>query len=426
MKVLLVAPVEVGSGETVTARYLASRLAGRGHEVHFLASEFAARFLHDEFVGRITSLGKDGPANVTTWNRTLAGFGPDVIVFADYPLMFWRQGLAPLAREPGWEEGVRRLDIPLVTLDHFGFAQGEMGIFLGPPHLTHAYHRFEAIPEQMQIMLPCPMHGPGEVAGRKGVPFRYWDVPLTITDEQRAATRGRYRHSDGDLLVVHTVSNWAWKSAENLQLGFYRHLGALLAHYLASLRRGVTVVSLNNGSLLGSVQANGVHLTDIAPLPPPEFDALIFSADLLLTENKVSISMGKAVCGLQPAAVLKNSFGVLELMQLCSGPVREIVCAMERERLGSVFPFDVYPTGMRDTLEDIVLYRDNLLTAGFAELEVFGGSPTADALAALLTDAAMRDALVASQRRYVDALNGIEDGATLLERIVCGRRGGDA
>jgi hypothetical protein len=149
----------------VSARYLASRLAGRGHEVHFLASEFAARFLHDEFAGNITALGKDGPANVAAWNRTLAAFAPDVIVFADYPLMFWRQGLAPLAREPGWEEGVRKLDLPLVTLDHFGFAQGEMGIFLGPPHLTHAYHRFEAIPDQMQIMLPCPMHGPGEVAG---------------------------------------------------------------------------------------------------------------------------------------------------------------------------------------------------------------------------------------------------------------------
>jgi hypothetical protein len=136
--------------------------------------------------------------------------------------------------------------------------------------------------------------------------------------------------------------------------------------------------------------------------------------------------MGKAVCGLQPAAVLKNSHGVLELMQACTDPVREIVCTMERERLGSVFPFDVYPTGMRDTLENIVLYRDNALTRGFAELEVFGGEATRQALTALLTDGATRAELQANQRRYVDELNAIDDGVTVLERIVADHRGGGA
>jgi hypothetical protein len=133
--------------------------------------------------------------------------------------------------------------------------------------------------------------------------------------------------------------------------------------------------------------------------------------------------MGKAVCGLQASAVLKNSYGVLELMGLCSGPVREIVCAMERDRLGSVFPFDVYPTGMRDTLESIVLYRDNPLTEGFAELEIFGGATTEAALAALLTDVSTRAELQQKQQRYVDALMAIDDGATVLERIAAGSTG---
>lgn len=426
MKVLLVTPVEVGSGETVTARYLAALLVRNGHRVHFLASAFATRFLQDEFAGQITALGKDGPANVKTWSRTLAEFRPDVIVFADYPLMFWRTGLAPLAREPDWVKRLLDLDIPLVTLDHFGFAQGEMGIFLGPPHLTHEYHRFEALPERMQIMLPCPMHAPTEVAGRKGTPFRYWDVPLTVAPEVRVATRNRHLRHPGDLLVVHIVSNWAWQSAENLRLTFYKYLGELLLHYLEQVGRGVTVVSLNNGSLLGSASRNGVHVADIRPVTPPEFDELVFSSDLMLTENKVSISMGKAVCGLQAAAVLKNSYGILDLMGLCSGPVWEVVCAMERDRLGSVFPFDVYPTGMRDTLESIVLYRDNPLTDGFAEIEVFGGAPTESALASLLTDAATRDGLQQKQKRYVDALAAIDDGAAVLERIATGAAGGDA
>ena len=417
MNVLLVTPVEVGSGETVTARYLGRALVNRGHRVHFLASSFAERFLRDEFSLNTWTLGTDGPTNVALWWRAIRTLRPNVIVFADYPLMFWRNGLAPLAREPGWATSLLDLDVPLVTLDHFGFAQGPMGIFLGPPHLTHEYHRFEANPSRMHIMLPCPMHAPGNVTGRRGEPFRYWDVPLAISADARTATRRKYLRHQDELLVLHIVSNWAWKSAESLGLSFYRHLGQLLLEYFAPLMRDVTVVSLNNGSLLGSASLRGARIVDIEPVTPPEFDNLLFSADLLLTENKASISVGKAVCGLQPAAVLKNSFGVLELLDRNSGRLRELICAMERDRLGSVFPFEVYPTDMRETLEKIVLFRDNTLTDGFAELEVFGGAETEAALSELLTHAPRRAGMRANQQRYVEQLRALDDGATVLERL---------
>lgn len=417
MNVLLVTPVEAGSGETVTARYLGRMLVNRGHRVHFLASSFAVRFLRDEFGESIWALGAHGPTNVALWAKAIRVLRPDVIVFADYPLMFWRTGLAPLAREPGWVASMLDLDIPLVTLDHFGFAQGAMGIFFGPPHLTHEYHRFDAIPSRMHIMLPCPMHEPGNVTGRLGEPFRYWDVPLAIAPEARANTRRRYLRHDDELLVLHMVSNWAWKSAETLGLSFYRHFGRLLLQYLASLSWDVTVVSVNNGSLLGSASIRGARVMDIEPVTPPDFDDLLFSADLLLTENKVSISMGKAVCGLQPAAVLKNSYGVLELLDRSSLRVREVVCAMERDRAGTVFPFDVFPTDMRDTLEKIVLYRENTLQQGFAEIELFGGLETEAALAGLLTHAPSRARLRARQLHYVEQLRTLDDGATVLERL---------
>jgi hypothetical protein len=420
MKVLMVNPVNEGSGETVTARYLAQSLLRQEHEVFFLASPFATRFLSDEFSNRLTELGFDGAANVSVWDETLETVRPDVIVFADYPLMFWRQGVVPLAREAGWVERLEREKACLVTLDHFGFAQSEMGLYFGPAHLTDAYHRFERIPNRMKIMLPCPMHEPHPVNGRKGQPFRYFNVPISLPETVRARTRAQYNITDQDRLVLHIVSTWAWQSAQALGLPFYDHFGELLGHYLGALDGTVTVVSLNNGALLRQPTQSNVRIVNVRPVGPPEFDALLFSSDLLLTENKVSISLGKAVCGLQPAAAFVNSFGILDLLKSATGRLRELVLTIENGRPGSIYPFDVYPTGMRDILEQIILYRDNSITHAFAALELFGGDPTQQELADLLTNAPSRRNLQDRQKTYLDRLQELPDGASALVHLVDG------
>ena len=418
LDVLIVAPVNEGSGESVTARYLGQALTAAGHRVVFLASPFATRFLADEFTNRIMQFSLDGSANVALWHRALRDVRPHAVVFADYPLMFWRSGMVPLAREPGWAESLAALDLCLITLDHFGFAQREMGMFFGPPHRSSDFHWFDAIPERMQIMLPCPMHEPWPVPGRKGRPFRYWDVPLTIAPDDRAAIRARYLGHPDDLLIFHTVSNWAWKSEQSLGLHFYDNLSDLLTLYLGGLERPVTVLSLNSGDLLRSTLHPGVRILNHATVSPPEMDRLMFSADLVLTENQISISLGKAVCGFQPVAAFRNRYGILDLLECASVRLREIVLAIENPRPGSIYPFEVYPAGMQDVLEQIILYRNNSLTSGFALLEVFGGAETEHALKGLLTDEATRAELRERQRIYVERVAGLDNGAGVLAQMV--------
>ena len=154
------------------------------------------------------------------------------------------------------------------------------------------------------------------------------------------------------------------------------------------------------------------------PMSPPEFDKLLFSSDLLLTENKISISIGKAVCGLHPAGAFVNSFGILDLLDRATGRLRELVLAIENDRPGSIYPFDVFPTGMKDVLQRIILYRDNSLTSAFAEIELFGGDRTQQALKAVLTDDAVRRDMSSRQRGYVQRLSGLPDAATTLAALV--------
>lgn len=421
MKVLFVLPAERGSGETITCVHLADELAAHGHEVFFLASAFAARFCSDRFSGRIRVLGPDGPANRLIWDAAIKAFDPRAVVFADYPLLFFRGGATPLGEEPGWQASLESLDACLVTLDHFGFAQEAMGMFFGPPHLSYHYQEFPAIPQRMRIMLPCPMHEPGPVNGRRGHPFRYWDVPLELSDAKRRAVRSRYTRNEGDFLVFYSVSNWAWQQADNMSLPFYHYLGAILDLYLQDLPRPVTVVSVNNGSLLHTPFESPVQLVNLDPIPMSEFEDLLLGSDLFLTDNGISISLGKAICGLQICAALKNSFSLIELAgRLHAGAVRDFVLEMENKRIGTIFPFNVFPVGMTEELKRIILYRDNSVTSAFQALEVYGDNETKLRLHSLLTDPRERERLREGQWEYVNRLRGLGDGAQVLEELVAG------
>ena len=418
MKVLFLAPVDQGSGETITAFHMAQTLVAGGHEVRFLASPFASRFLRPTFGAHVQELTPSGHANRALWEDALCAFQPDVVVFADYPLLFFSGGVAPLAEEPGWVADLDSVPACLVTLDHFGFAQQEMGVFVGPPHLTFGYQWFPALPERMRILLPCPMHEPGPVDGRRGEPFRYHHVPLSLPADRRDAVRRRYLVGDDDLLVVHLVSNWAWRGSEAYGLSFYRFLPRLLDEHLAPLADRVTVVSVNNGRLLERPRGSRLSLVNAAPMAPDQFGALLLGADLLLTENRVSISLGKAVCGLQPCALLKNSHRLLDVLRTAPPAVRAVAQGMENAQPGTIYPYDVFPTGMVQELKDLVLYRDNSLTRAFGEVEVFGGRAASDQLCGLLADPDARRRLRAHQEVYVDRLASTEDGAAVLARVV--------
>jgi hypothetical protein len=417
MRVLFVTPVEEGSGEIITSRHVADDLVARGDDVLFLGSDLAARFLSDRYAGRFRRLGPDGVENRRTWHAAIDTFKPDAIVFADYPLLFFPHGTAPLA-DPEWEAGLTSLDACLVTFDHFGFAQEPMGMFFGPPHLSLHYQTFPAVPDRMHLMLPCPMHEPGPVAGRRGATFRYSSRAGDRSSESRSVVRRRYLDHVDDFLIFHAVPTWAWRQAELLGLPLYRYLGSILDVYLRNLPRPVTLVSVNNGLLLKTPLGAGIRIVNLEPLPTADFEELMFASDAALTENSVSIAMGKAVCGLHPCGALSNSYGLPAVLDRIDGPIKELVLEMEQERLGSIFPFRVFPTGMIQELERIVLYRDNSLTAAFRSFEIFGGDETRDRLRAFLLDPDERAALRRAQAEYVSRLERIGTAGEVLENLV--------
>ena len=427
MRALFVTPSETGSGEAITALHMAEDVLRGGGEVHFLTSRATSRFVAAALPGRSTPLTGEAETNRRTWAETLRAFRPSVVVFADFPLLFFTNGASPLADE-AWLDGLRRLDAALVTLDHLGYAQGPMSLYFGPPHLCLHAETLPAPPPEMEVLLPCPVQDPEPAApgtpdrgtpdrGRRGRPFRCWDLPLEIAAGDRRAVRRRCLDDPRDLLIFHSVPAWAWKMARRGGLPYFEVLSRLLEVHLAALPRPVTVISVNNGALLAPSRAAGVRFVNLDALPRDDYQRLLLAADLMLTENGFSVSLGKAVCGLVPCALLRNSHRLSELLdRLGEGPLRRIVREMEDVRLGAVFPWEVFPIFDRPVLERLGLRSPDGFAAAFAGLEVFG-EETGPRLRALLTDSDTRERLRVRQRCYVDRLRRLPSAGEALAEL---------
>lgn len=423
MRILLVTPVDVGSGETITTWHMANQVIERGGDVRFLASSYAHRFLSGKFPAKVDLFTQDAEQNRDVWETCVKQYQPDAIVFSDYPLFFFSNGVSPLADKEEWARSLERLGACLITLDHTGFAQRAQGIFFGPPHLSFHYEKIPAIPDGMGIMLPCPMNEPADLSERRGRAFRFWDTPLTVPSEDRQAIRRRFLEREDDLLVFHAVARWAWESAEAFRLTYYQNLPGILEYYLADLPKRVTVVSVNDGQLLQQPSNAKIRVVNLDRLPAPEFEALMFASDLMLTENRISISLGKAVCGLLPCAALRNSFTFRQLMESMSGPLRDLVWSMEAQRAGAIYPYELFPGGTREWLDQVQLYRDNSLTEAFKTLEIFGEDSTRRELHALLVDPAARECLRSRQAAYAGAVQQLPDAERVLRQFLRGQTG---
>ena len=415
MRILFVTPSGISSGEAITALHMAEALAAKGHRFHVLASEFTAGYFQATDPAFVSVLTNDLEENRALWKQSLAALEPQAVVFADYSLLFFEGGAPPLADDV-WIAELESTPAVLMTLDHLGYAQRSVRLHFGPPHLSFHCETVRPAPECMRILLPCPIHEPRPIAGRRGEPFRYWTRP-ELGGGELSAIRGELTPDPAGVLVLHSAPGWAARFAAEWRLPYYAYLPAILDAHLAEVPGPVTVVSLNHGPALTPPAGSRVRFRDLAPRSKQEFERILLAADLVLTENGVSATLGKAVCGFVPAAVLANGYRLSELPSMRDPGLTEIVESMEHDRSGAVFPYDVFPIWGSEELELLKLYERNTITRGFERLEVFADE-TKQRMVNLLADGTPRAAMRSAQEEYASAVDLLPGPAEILEELL--------
>lgn len=417
MRILFVTPNSSGTGEAVSALHMGIQLGRSNHDVRYFADPFTSQVLRSSFAGAIDELSDDPGETRARWHGLLRSYKPEVVVFADYPLLFLsRRGRALVEGEAA--QTLASLDAHLVTLDHLGMAQRPMMLPAGPPHLEPLPQFLPAVPQRMKILLPCPLHSPAPVPGRNGVPFRYWDPPFGLTPQRREEVRRQFLNDNDEWLIFHSVPTWAQEFCRRHRLPNYSKLTRVLEVLFHELPRPSTIVSVNGGSLLTPSAAPGLRVVNLGRLSQNEYDELLFASDLMITDNRISASLGKAVCGLVPCAALRNSYRLPELLERSDAHVRALLLEMERARLGSIFPFEVFPIWSREDLDALRVFDANPLAECMIQLEIYGGAEARSTMQELLTSRSRRQVLRNRQSAYVSLLLGLPDPGEALESML--------
>ena len=356
VRALFVTPTWMATGETAAALVLADSIVAGGGEAWFLASTPAAQIVRPKFGDRVQEMSADLAANQQHWRRLIEEVDPNVIIFSELrsllALRLNRQ--FPLA-DLSWLCDLNRLDALLVALDHVGSTPSVQKMMARLS--AHALFRlisnaWRPIFERMCILLPCPLHEPGKVEGRQGHPYRSMAMPLSVDPAVRAQVRARYLgedHAEDGRLIFHSVPRWSFRLAKTLKSPLYDCLSEILTEYVADVQEPVAIVSVNDGTLLRPSPGKRVRVVNLAGLPLAEFDALMLSSDLVLTENIVSFTLAKTV-GNAPGVALVNSSTLKDILdrEPEGSEIRRLALQMERRRAGSVYAHVMYPMKKQD------------------------------------------------------------------------------
>ena len=454
VRALFVTPTWMATGETAAALVLADSIVAGGGEAWFLASTPAAQIVRPKFGDRVQEMSADLASNQEHWRRMIEEVDPNVIIFSELrsllALRLNRQ--FPLA-DLSWLRDLNRIDALLVALDHVGSTPSVQKMMARLS--AHALFRlisnaWRPIFERMCILLPCPLHEPGKVEGRQGHPYRSMAMPLSIDPAVRAQVRARYLgedHAEDGRLIFHSVPRWSFRLAKTLKSPLYDFLGEILTGYVADVREPVAIVSVNDGTLLRPSPGKRVRVVNLAGLPLAEFDALMLSSDLVLTENIVSFTLAKTV-GNAPGVALVNSSTLKEILEREpeGSEIRRLALQMERRRAGSVYPHVMYPMKKQDQaaaaarsprrllfnaaapsvpMPEEMIRVGSLQSSPFIRAELYGGQQTRELFRQLLTDPARRAQVRAEDESFIARQNALADGSAVLKRLLAGRTLGE-
>lgn len=414
MRLLCIAPCAISTGEALTALATAQRIVSQGGSCTAALLPSLAG-IAAVFPGQVTDLTFDPLLNESLIANLEDEFQPDIVLLADAPNLDFSNSVAPFP-DYWLATKVERSLCPWVTFDHLGYAQAAVLMPFGPPHRCLFSNQIREIPSGMSILIPCPMGPPLVDPELQGEPIRVCDVSSGVDHLRKEKARERLGFSSNSYHILHVVPRWSGYIADLLGLPYYRFLSRILVKHLEGIGKPVQLLSLNHGSLLETMETNDISIVNLPSVKSGRFEDLLAAADLLITENGISSTIGKAICLGTPVATLKNSFGPLVAVERASPSLRSVLLSMEAQCSGAIFPFVVYPIWAENDIQRLKLPKTFSRFCPYDAIEIYSDTAS-DAFRRLLNCSFVKDYLeprITTYLSQVQLVQPVEDALAAL------------
>ncbi|MGA4466421.1 DUF6365 family protein [Bacillus bombysepticus] len=370
MKVLFIAPSHFSIGELHNALCLAKQIQKDG-EVYFLTSEKFSWYA-SKSVANVTSLTK-GLRQKEVIKQIIDSFQPDAIVLADYHNLFLESPIIDL-------DYLLNLHIPCFSIDSLAWGSEdrllENKLFKNANYNSlkkRSLIELPKIPSQFKLIRTCPVNSYKQDS-ENITSVKLYKEALQIDEEIRMKIRTQLGCREQDKLIMIAKSSWAnllvkmrlmeKKQYNDARFSYEYILQELLSLYLQDFPSDTCIkligvsdetkfVSMKNGGKIEFVSLPFLHLE--------EYEQLILSCDLFITDNITSCSMGKAVFGKIPVISLVNHMEYEELKTQRDSHNHTLRSIIEKWNYiipNGLYPFLVFPNGWHKELAPLIEQND--------------------------------------------------------------------
>ncbi|WP_412538073.1 DUF6365 family protein [Longispora sp. K20-0274] len=374
MRMLFLAPSQMSKGDAAVAADLARQIPRKRLQVGFVAAAEAMPQLHDLGMPTLPLTGATPAENQAILDRVVRGFRPDCLITAD---------AFAVDRSSDWTgltvDGLReRYDCPIGSIDRVGWQDTDYTADL----YGGDSERLPRLLDSCDLLIrPCPPHAPtGKPAGAGRPTVVHAGLhrgglkegglrPVTIEDAPAP-------EAESKPVIFIVNSDWEYRNPRGSQAvaELIEALPGVLHSHFAALGRPLRIVHVSPQAWQLPI-AEHIDYRHFTRLPYPMFHARLAAANLFVTTNVLSATLGRAVLAGVPALVLQNRSTV----------EREAAPAWlgaAAPGLRTAHPFRVAPLGWYDLLDPLLTaspYRDCFATA-----EIFDRESVLGRMSALL------------------------------------------
>ncbi|KAA0560848.1 glycosyltransferase [Bacillus sp. CH30_1T] len=436
-KVLFIAPSQFSIGELHNAIYLSRQLESNGRTCHFLTSQNHLDYALNSGV-KATPLRKKTMQTVAV-KEVVQSFDPDAIIIADYHNLDLESPLIDL-------DFVLSLGLPTATIDSlcFGTESKVLKNRLFEENLlkrTRSTSKAEAflrkIPETMKVIRTCPINDPS-VKNERIQPVTLYKRPFNMELIKKEEVRQRFGcHSKTDKLIMVSKAAWAnlfvkmrlmeTKLYMDRKYSYEHFIQQLIECYLGvrEVPSKVVIVGIApENSLIQHASESKIKFVGMSFLNIKEYEDLLFSCDLFITDNVTSCSMAKALFGYVPVLSLVNTKvntgdgGNLLFPEIWeSQEGRDAILQKWTKVLPKgIYPFLTFPNGWVDELQPLL--ANNPFMEAIEISEIFNIRETGEKIYNLLYCEKTKKIVNEKQEKYINLIINTPDANDMMEFIL--------